>query len=172
MTDEDYECSPETVESTYEVNGFRPTAHKRFIIEYEGAKNEYGDGNITIDESFSGEVTYCAEYELDDTPKADETYQIRLEGFSSTVLVKIGEFKIPLGMTPMTAKLDGRSLKKSGVISVTVANTALNELYAKTEIVNSFPKAEIGPYQDKIADLEIRRPKLKLGRVFIEKLKF
>ena len=140
------------------------------MVEYDGVKNEYGDGKVDIDGNFSGDITYKAHYELKDEPRKDESYRIRLEGFSSTALVKLGEREISLGMTPMVAIVNGSELKKYGDIEITVSNTALNEIYAKMDVIKSHPQAEVGAYDIRFAYTEARRPELKLGRFFIEKL--
>lgn len=170
ITDDDYDTSPNKAGDVTEISGFEPTAHRRFIVEYEGVKNEFGDGKVTVDDSFSGEITYKASYALQSEPKTDDRYRIRLEGFSASVLLKIGNREIPLGMTPMTATVCGSELCMCGEIEITVANTALNEIYAKMDVIKSHPKAELGSYDVHFARTESRRPELKFGRVFIEKL--
>ena len=170
ITDEDYEVTPEKVEHTTEVTGFAPIAHRRFVIEYDGVKNEFGDGKVDIDESFSGDVTYKAGYTLQGEPKDGESYRIRLEGFSSTALVKLGECEISLGMSPMTATIGGAEFEKCGEIEITVSNTAVNEIHAKTDVITAHPKAEFGAYVQRLAYTESRHPELKFGKVFIEKL--
>ena len=170
ITDAEYECAPQSAEYEIEISGFEPIAHRRFIVEYEGVKNEYGDGKIDVDEDFSGEITYKAHYELPNEPKVGETYRIKLVGCSSTASVKLGDLEIPLGMTPMVATLDGASLKKCGDIEITVANTALNEIYAKMDVIKSHSKAEIGAYDVRFAVTESRRPELKFGKAIIEKV--
>ena len=170
ITSEEYETVPDKVEGVTEITGFVPVAHRRFVIEYDGVKNEYGDGKVKIDEGFSGDVTYKAGYELCDEPKAGDVYRIRLEGFSSTALVKLGEREISLGMTPMTAVICGAELEKCGEIEITVSNTAVNEIHAKADVITAHPKAEFGAYVQRLAYTECRRPELRFGRVFIEKL--
>jgi hypothetical protein len=67
--------------------------------------------------------------------------------------------------------IDGTHLKKCGEIEITVANTALNEIKAKEELLNHLPRAERGPYLDRLAVHEERVPDLRFGKVYIEKLK-
>ena len=170
VTDKEYESAACEVTYTALPEDFAPVAHRQFIIEYEGVKNLYGDGKIKITPDFSGEITYRGRYELPSEPMPGEEYRITLEGFSSTVCVKLGEYEIPLGMSPMYATLDGTYLKKSGEIEITVANTAANEIYAKMDVISSHPRAEVGAYQQRLDVTECRRPQLKFGKIKIEKL--
>lgn len=168
-TDEILDAVNEDVEFSIPVTGFSPVGHKRFVIEYSGVKNEYGDGHVVVDENFSGEITYRAKYSLPIVPRSNERYAIRLDGFSASACVRIGEREIPLGMTPMVAIVSGTDMKQSGEIEITVANTALNEIYAKMNVINSHPQAEVGSYQYRMEPIESRRPPLRFGTVTIEK---
>ena len=169
-TDERLDSVSDAVEYSVNACEFSPIAHKRFVIEYDGIKNEWGDGSIIPGESFSGEITYKGRYTLPEEPKSDERYRVRLDGFSASACVKLGECEIPLGLSPMYSTLSGKHLTRDGVIEVTVANTALNEIYAKMDTINLHPKAEIGPYAHKMEEFEKRRAPLNFGRVTIEKL--
>ena len=170
VTKKEYETTAQNVEYKIEPTDFKPTSHRQFIIEYEGVKNVWGNGKIDVDDSFSGEITYIGEYELPEAPKQSDIYRINLEGFSASAKVTIGDLEIPLGMTPMTATFDGSCLKRHGEIEITVANTAANEIYAKMDIIEMHPKAELGNYQSRLDVTECRRPPLKFGRVIIEKI--
>ena len=158
-------------EQVAEASGFEPISHRRFILDYTGIKNEFGDGSVIPDGDFSGEISYKGSYSLPCAPKAGERYRVRLEGFSASASVKLGDYEIPLGMSPMYAIVDGRELSQNGEIAVTVANTALNEIHAKRYVINSMPEAERGlHYKKKLAEFEARIPELRFGRVFIDKM--
>ena len=170
VTSETYECeSPET-EYTAEICGFEPTAHKRLVITYDGLENEYGDGNITADDGFSGEITYTAKYSIPNEPHSGERYAIELRGFSLTASIKLLEHRFSLGMSPMRAIVDGSLLKKDGEIEITVANTALNEIKKAKSFRHFYPAAELGPYLVRIEEFEENPPKLTFGQVFISKM--
>ena len=171
VTDNEYDQNNFEVEYEVEADGFKPTAHKRFIITYDYLTNEYGDGNITPDENFSGEITYLGNYKLKSSPSAGERYRVRLENFSLTASVKIGSEKFSLGLSPMEKIIDGKSLSECGEIEITVANTSLNEIKATEELMAQLPRAERGPYLDRLAVHEERVPALRFGKVYIEKLK-
>ena len=172
VTDKDYPASTKETEYTVEVGALVPFAHKRFILDYTGIGNEYGDGSIIPDKSFSGEISYKASYELNGKPKSGERYRMRLEGFSASASIRLGERVIPLGMSPMEAIIDGSLFEKSGELEITVANTAVNEIWAKHHIIDSMPSAERGNhYMKKLAEFESRVPEFKLGKVFIDKLR-
>ena len=66
--------------------------------------------------------------------------------------------------------IDGKSLSECGEIEITVANTSLNEIKATEELMSQLPRAERGPYLDRLAVHEERVPALKFGKVYIEKL--
>ncbi|MBQ8528227.1 MAG: hypothetical protein IJ459_00670 [Clostridia bacterium] len=171
VTDEEYEVAGEAVEYTVKATDFTPSSYRRFILDYEGIKNEVGEGCPDIDGDFSGEVTYEGSYSLPSTPKDTDRYRIRLEGFSSTVSVRLGDTVIPLGMTPMYGVTGGASLSKNGKITVTVANTAVNEIYAKMHVIEAMPVAERGThYMPKLSKFETRCPPIRFGKVYIEKI--
>ena len=171
VTDKTYPTATKEVEYTVTVGELTPFAHRRFILDYTGIGNEYGDGSIIPDESFSGEISYKASYRLKTAPKAGERYRIRLEGFSASASVKLSHREIPFGMSPMEAIVDGGLLEKSGEMEITVANTALNEIHAKRYIIVSMPSAERGNhYMKKLAEFESRVPAFTVGTAFIEKM--
>ena len=131
LTDNEYENSPETVEYSVTVGNFKATCYKKFIVGYDGIYNEYGDGEPLLTKDFSGEVTYTAEYILPCEPRCDEIYRIRLLNFAVSASVAIGNLKIPFATTPMYCDISGDNLSAHGSLSVTVANTAANEIVFK-----------------------------------------
>ena len=170
VTDKDYPTVSDGIEYTAEAGELIPFAHKRFILDYTGIKNEYGDGLVTPDADFSGEISYKASYSLPSAPAAGERYRVRLEGFSASASVKLGEKVIPLGMSPMVAVVGSEHLKEHGELTVTVANTAVNEIAAKRYVIDSMPSAERGNhYMAKLSEFESRVPEFKLGKIYIEK---
>ena len=170
VSDSEYEISPDKVEYSVLAGDFTPVSYKRFIVNYDGLANEYGKGEPVIDKDFSGEVTYAGKYTLPETPTADFTYRITLEGFGVSTRVIIGDKEYPLAMNPMTFTLSGSELKECDNITVIVANTAANEILAKDDVINSHPKAEVGCYVEKMTVFEARRHPLKFGKVKISKL--
>ena len=170
VTNEIIKCVNQKEEYSLEIRGFKPKAHKRLIITYDGLENEYGDGNIIPDDGFSGEITYTAKYSLPNEPKLGERYAISLDGFSLTASVRLGNNRLSLGMSPMRAIIDGSLLKESGEIEITVANTSLNEIKKSKKFRHFYPKAEIGPYLERIEAFEENPPKLKFEKVYISKM--
>ena len=170
-TDEELEVECADIEYTVAAGELMAVGYKQFKIDYHGISNAYGEGMPKIDEAFSGEVSFVAEYELSSLPKAGEKYRILLDGFSVSACVEVGGERITLGMTPMAAVIDGKHLEKRGEIRVTVANTAANEILAKQDVILAHPAAEVGSYNGKMPVFESRRAPLKVGRIIIEKLK-
>ena len=170
VTDEEYKTQPCSIEYTVEAGELRPVSYKRFLINYDKIYNEYGEGMPELDDSFSGEISYECDYELNADPGADESYRITLDEFGVTAVVSVGGVDHPLGMTPMTFTVSGDVLKKCGTMTVTVANTAANEIVAKQDIINSHPKAEVGVYVERMIPFEERRHPLRTGKIRIEKL--
>ena len=171
QTEKEYPTKNRKVEYSVEVSGLVPFAHRRFVLDYKGIFNEYGDGNIFPDADFSGEISYHAPYSLPCAPRADERYKIRLEGFSASASVEVGGITLPLGMSPMEAFIDGKHLAQCGEMVITVANTALNEIHAKRYVIEAMPEAERGThYKKKLGEFEKRVPEFKLGRVYVDKI--
>ena len=171
VTDEAYETARDAVDYSVSVDGLEAVSYKKFIVEYDGLANEYGEGMPDTDGVFSGEITLRGSYELKEKPKAADRYRIILNDFSVTASVKIGKFEATLGMSPMAVTVPGKYLKKSGTIEVTVANTAADEIVAKRDVIYMHPLAEVGDmYQQKMKEFEEKAAKLKIGTVTIEKL--
>ena len=171
VTSKEYPAASRKVEYTVGTSELSPFAHRRFILDYTGISNEYGNGNITPGKDFSGEISYKASYALKSAPKAGERYRIRLSGFSVSASVKLGTLTVPFGMSPMEAIVDGASLRERGELEITVANTAVNEIRAKKHIIDGMPEAERGThYMSKLAEFESRVPEFSLGEIFIDKL--
>lgn len=171
VTDKDYETVENDLEYEVYAEDFEKISHKRFVITYDFLTAEYGDGDITPDKDFSGEISYLGRYKLPCAPKKGERYKITLEDFSLTAAVRIGQNEFSLGISPMERIIDGGSISESDDILVTVANTSLNEIKAKEGLLNELPKAERGPYLERLAVHEERVPELRFGKVKIAKLK-
>lgn len=165
------ETARQEVEYTKEITDFTPFAHKRFVITFDKLTNEYGDGNVDPAGSFSGEISYRSEYCLQNKPMKGERYMLTLEGFSVTESVKIGDLSFSLGMTPCKKIIDGAYLSEHGVIEITVANTALDEIHNKEDLMRFYPKAEIAPYVSRTKVFEERVAPLSFGKVYLSKLK-
>ena len=152
------------------IGGFAPVSYRRFTIDHFGVSMKPYSGAPVLDESFSGEVTYEADYTLPFEPLSGERYKIALDGFSVSARVEIGRADLSLGLSPMEATVDGEQLDRTGRIRITVANTAANEIAAKQNVIHSYPKAEVGGYSEKLAVLESRRPEISFGEVRLTKL--
>ena len=170
VTDEKYASSPSRVKYSVDAISTTPLYSKRFLIDYYGFKHQMGEGMPELDKDFSGEVTVAVDYELPEKPFEGELYRIILDGFSVTASLDISGKRFSAGMTPMYIELDGGLLEKRGILNLTVANTAANEVIAKNDVIVSHPKAEVGNYHSRILVFEERRPPLKIGIVKIEKL--
>ena len=172
LTDNEYATSPEIPEYSVTVGALTPVSYKRFLIDYDGIYNEYGEGEPLLTKDFSGEVTYTANYKLPSEPKSCETYRIRLSDFSVSASVSIGDTKLSFATTPMYADISGDKLESNGIFNVTVANTAANEIIRQNAIIEKHPKAEVGNYHfTHLKTFEEARPGIKLGKITIEKLK-
>ena len=167
-TDEEYRTDSEEIEWSVEIDGFKASEYERFVVDYTGIRKESYSGSHEIDGDFSGTVYYTADYSLKKSPMKNGEYRIRLEdtSVSATVLID-GKYVCDVGMTPMVAYVPADAFKKSGKITVAVSNTPANELIAKKHINLSFPEAEVGGYISKMNRFEIRKPELKLGKVYI-----
>lgn len=172
VTDEEYATDSDEVASSVEVKDFKAKSYDRFVIDYPGIRKENHEGAAPIGDEFSGTVYYEAKYTLKSEPQTGEKYRVRLEdtSVSATVLLD-GKYASDVGMTPMYANLPTELLSRNGVITVALSNTAANELVARRDINESFPKAEVGSYIPRMTKFEERRAELRLGRVFIEKIK-
>lgn len=172
VTDEEYPTAafPDE-EYSIEATDFNATGYKKFIVEYDALTDEYGEGAPLVTDDFSGDVTYRGKYKLRGVPKAGERYRIALDGFSLTAAVKLGDMKFSLGLSPMEKIIDGSALSECGEIEITVSNTSLNEIKAKEGLLSQLPRAERGPYLERLAVHEERVPALRFGKVTITKLK-
>ena len=171
VTDEVYEYAPDKASLSFEISDFKPISYKQFIYEFEGLRNVFGEGEPDFEKPFSGEVTYEAEYSLPVTPAEDELWRIRLDDFGVWASVKVGDTEKTMGLTPMTCEISAKDLPSHGRITLTVTNTAADELCAKRDVIYEHPVNEIAPmYQRKALSLEENAQKFKFGRVLIEKL--
>ncbi len=178
VTDEDYATVCNEIADTATVTDFAIKGYDRYTVNHLGVSTAYHEGEPTVSEDFSGSVHYVTHYALPFAPKAGERYRLRLENTSVSATVLIDGNKLcDMGMTPMSAEIDGACLPQSGALCVIVSNTASNETVAKRDFVaDYFPKAEIGPYIVKyvhtIPTFELRRPPLRFGgTLIIEKMK-
>ncbi|MBQ8528228.1 MAG: hypothetical protein IJ459_00675 [Clostridia bacterium] len=170
VTDETYDTVSPEVESTVQTDTPVAVEYKRLVIDFNGLKNEYGEGEPNLSECFSGEITYKVRYALKEAPRDGERYRIRLEGFSLTARVKVGECEHTLGMTPMCFTIMGEDLMQFGEMTVTVANTSLDEIHRAEHLKRFYPEAELGPYLSRIEEFEKNPPALLVGKVYIDKL--
>jgi len=169
-TDEQLPCGKDGVAYAVEVCDFKPISAKQFVIDNEGVCMRAVSPD-KVAEPFSGEITFAASYALPAAPKAGEKYRLVLSNTAVTASVAISGKKLAdFGMTPMVAVIDGDDILQEGVIELTVANTAADEILAKQETIAAYPSAEVGPYHQKTLAFEQRRPALQCGELRIEKL--
>ena len=172
VTSEDHETVSKEGDEILKIEALVPFSYDRFNIDYYKISSSYHEGAPIIDESFSGTVHCRAEYSFDRAPKKNERYRIKLIDTAVSAEVKIdGKSVCTLGMSPMQAVVMGSAFKKSGIIEVSISNTASNEVVAKHDVIHSHPKAEVGVYVDRMEIFENRRPELKIGSLVIEKMK-
>ena len=172
LTDKEYETDSEEVCCSVKLSGFKPVSYDRYMIGYHGIKNESYMGEAPVGDDFSGTVYYEADYELCKKPEAGERFRIRFENTSTSAAVYLdGEYACNVGMRPMYAYIPTELLKSQGKITVAVSNTAANEAVARRSINESFPAAEVGGYIPRMTVFEKRLSPLKLGEVYIEKMK-
>lgn len=170
VTDEVIESRDDGVLYSAEAKEKRVVSYRKFVISYDGLGMKEYDGEPIFDDSFSGEVTLDYGYTLPEEPKDTDSFRIRLSDFSVAAWITIGDRVFDCGMTPMYVTVPGTLMHKDGILHVTVANTAANEILQKNDLILSYPKAELG-YHSRILEFEKRRPPLKIGNVVIEKVR-
>lgn len=161
--EEEYSVSP---------GNFEIVKIKKFDISKNGIKMTEVPCDTEITNEFSGEITYKATYELPETPSTGERYRIRLTDTSSSASISIDKTKVAtVGITPMEATVPGHMLQRTGIIEITVANTAANEIVAKNDVLKSHPSDVFDVYHDKCIDFEKKAPKIKFGGAELVKMK-
>ena len=170
-TSEKLETVSEKIVDCTAVEGFKAVCSKQFVITEDGISMEEIPTKDAVDKDFSGEITYTASYELPNSPNPSDRYKIVLTDTSLSARICIDSKCVAtLGMTPMEAIIYGADLKKQGVIEVTVANTAANEIIRKNDMIMSLPPEVRGPYHAKSIEWEKDAPCLKFGSLKILKL--
>ena len=147
---------------------------KRFLITLDGVSMEELSDNIEVTDKFSGEITYQVEYELPDEPKTSDRYKIVLEDTVSSARISIdGELVATVGMTPMETIVSGEKFNKQGIIEITVANTAANEIISKKHLIEKHSSMTIGPYHwhERSLQFEKNAPKIRFGKLKLHKMK-
>lgn len=173
-TDRELETVSNETEYCIDLQEFEVVKVKKFTITLDGISMEEFSENIEITDEFSGEITYRTQYELSENPKPSERYKIVLENTSASARIAIdGKQVATVGMTPMEAVVKGENFNKTGVIEITVANTAANEIVAKKELIKMHPSTVIGPihWHERSLEFEKNAPSIKIGNVKIYKLK-
>jgi len=171
VTKDTYDTVVDDVEYTIPVTDLKPVAVKQFQINSLGMEWQERETDAIADENFSGEITYAGEYCLPMMPKEGQRYRVVLEDTSVSATIVIGGERVAaVGITPMRALIPAEKLVQKGRIEIIVANTAANEILAKQDVINSWPKEEVGPYHERQCQFEVSRPPLRLGRVVLEKL--
>lgn len=148
-TDKKIVCDGEHFIPQVTLTSFKITGAKRFVITERGTEahniEAHGEKYIPSDD-FSGEAECEFAYKIDN---ADENAQYMLELFGARYSARVrvnGHDVGSCAMSPMRVYFSGKHLKKEGVISVCVANTAANEISAKEDIIRSWDKSEVGGY--------------------------
>lgn len=177
VTDKEYATVSDEVDFSISVEGLKAISYERFRVTYSGCECESLMGVPDITDDFSGSVYYSASYELPEEPKETDRFRAVLEESSVSASVFFDGLKVcDMGILPMWAEFSGSLLKKKGIVTVKVSNTAANELVAKKQFIDdTFPKAEVGAYTNIYTNrqtlFEQSRPQLKFSKLRIEKLK-
>ena len=162
----------EEVEYTEVLTDFEIVDTKQFVISRDGISMGPAVHTNAERKDFSGEVTYKAKYRLPDIPSDQDRYKIILEDTRSSARISIdGKQVATVGITPMETVISGRDLMCQGILEITVANTAGNEIVAKNGIITAHPPEIVGPYHEKSIEFEKFAQNLKLGKVKLVKLK-
>ncbi len=170
-SNEAFPCDPQETEYSLEITEFKPIKARQFLLGSSGIDMKEIDLTAVPKHEFSGEITYMAEYTLPNEPQPQERYRLILDGTSVSASAFLNGKKVAdFGMSPMIAVISGSELTQKGNLELSVANTAADEILAKCDVINSYPKPEVGPYHAVSFEFEKRRPQLKLGHVRIEKL--
>lgn len=174
QTDSELDTVTDEEEYSVDIKDFKAIKMKRFTITLDGISMEDVLETVEITNAFSGEITYSAEYELPEEPKMSDRYKIVLKDTVTSARVSIdGEQVATMGMTPMEAVVSGVKLNKKGIIEITVANTAANEIVAKKDVFDIHPGTVIGPinWHERSQQFEKNAPAIKFGNAQISKLK-
>jgi len=168
-TEEDIPTQSLEMEYKVEVTGFELVKARKCTLDHSGIFMHDIEISQIPEKDFSGELTYRASYSIP-AGDAENLYCLTLEDTAVTAEIRIDGKKIAdVGMTPMYAMVQG--LPQSGIMEITVANTSANEIVAKQDVINEFPKAEIGPYNKISLPFEENAPEIRFGKVTIEKVK-
>ncbi len=164
-------------EYTVEIDGFQFVKAQRFIKEKYDIYCREATKEESLEEYFSGEITYKAKYTLPEEPPKDVFYKIHLGDTSVTASVWLqGERVAVLGVTPKEAFIPSEKLKKNGEIKIIIANTAANEKVHRYNLESNgeydYYKAMVEcDYETMALSFELDYPHLKLGKVTLEKIK-
>ena len=173
-TDCELDTVSDEVEYSVDLKEFTTVKMKKFTITLEGICMEEFSEPVEVTDEFSGEITYQTEYELPEEPKQSDRYKLLLENTVLSARISIdGKQVATVGMTPMEAVVTGENFNKKGVIEVTVANTAANEIVAKKELIDMHPYTVIGPahWHERSLQFEKDAPIIRFGNAKICKLK-
>ena len=163
-------CDQNEVAFAVTVSDFVPSSAKRIVVDEQGVSLQTVSPAETVP-PFSGEITFTSAYALPTAPLAGERYRLTLKDTAVTASAAINGKKLAdYGLTPMVAIVDGVDLPQEGVIALTVANTAADEICAKRDVIAAYPAAEVGPYHEKSLAFEQTRPQLRCGSLIMEKL--
>ena len=161
-------CECNDFEHVATIEKFTPVRYEQTVISYEGVRLHAHEGAPGSLESFSGTIFYEADCPVDG--KAGEIYRVALgdTSVSATLLID-GEYLCDLGMSPMVAYVPADRFTKGKRITVALSNTAADEIIAKSDVIKSHPKAEVGGYTERMTVFESRRHRLHLGTLTIER---
>ena len=115
-----------------------------YSMEHEG--EFYTETNKEPLDANKTSMTYTRSY-LPEIDKTSDRYKIVLEDTVSSARISIdGELVATVGMTPMETIVSGEKFNKQGIIEITVANTAANEIISKKYLIEKHSSMTIGPY--------------------------
>ena len=173
ITDHKFMTDSEAATTLFRSADFKPLYMDRFEVFAGGIRKLREAVPTHLDHFLSAEITYEVHYSLPDVPKRGERYRFTLENTRDTASIRDEDGMLCVFFAnPMTATVDGAKLKKEGVLTVTVANTASGEIAKKRQMIEDFyPYEEHGLYaRRKMYALEAKFDPPSIGSLTIEKL--
>lgn len=168
-TNQNIECDKEKFEQVAHLTNFKITQSKRFVITEDGIESQITD-NTNWTKDFSGEITYEFSYIIEEVDENSQ-YMIELKNTRYSAAVFVNGYNAgTCGMSPMCVYFPGKYLKKEGVISVIVSNTAANEILSKENVITSWDKSEMGGYHQRTRIFEKDNLCAEIGEVLIYKI--
>ena len=174
QTDAELDTVSEQTEYRIVLNEFRAVQASRFTVTLDGIGMQDFPACAAVSSEFSGEITYRTEYKLPSAPLPTDRFRISLYDTAVSARISVNGRKIAtLGLTPMQTVVTGEQLPQTGVLEITVANTAANEIASKKELIAMHPTTVVGPvwWHEKSLLYETNAPAIRFGHAEISKLK-